>query len=335
MRMRQPCARGRLRRQRSAAGSGLWRRRLIAGALTVICAASAGCSRPVKERGVTAIGVESQYANIISQIAGPYATVTAIETDPNTDPHEYEASPAIAREIAATDLLVANGLGYDSWVEKIIAASANPHRKVIEARRVLGLPRNTFNPHVWYDPQAMPAVARAIAAALAQIEPAHKAYFTAQERKFEASLATWKETLAAFASRHPATPVAVTEPVADALLEAAGCTILTPQSLQLAIMNGNDPSPQDVAAQQALLTGHRVKALIYNRQVTNPLTQSFLELARKNGIAVVGVYETLPTPGYDYQTWMQAETEALILAVTRGVSTVTLAGAGAGAGAKP
>lgn len=324
MRMRQPCTRGRLRARSCAAGRTRWRRRTLAGVLALICAASAGCSRSVKERGVSAIGVENQYADIISQIAGPYATVTAIEINPNTDPHEYEASPAIARKIAAADLIVANGLGYDSWVEKIIAASANPQRKVIEARRVLGLPRDTFNPHVWYDPQAMPAVARAIAAALAQIEPAHGAYFTAQEGRFEASLARWKGALAAFASRHPATPVAVTEPVADALLEAAGCTILTPRSLQLATMNGSDPSPQDVAAQEALLTGHRVKVLIYNRQVANPLTQSFLELARKNGIPVVAVYETMPTPGYDYQTWMQAETEALIRAVTRGVSTVTL-----------
>lgn len=328
MRIRQPCPSSRLRH--SAAGRTLWPRCAIAGALAVICAAAAGCSGTVGEHGVTAIGVENQYADIIAQIAGPYAHVTAIETDPNTDPHEYEVSPAVAREIATADLIVENGLGYDSWAGKIIAASANSRRKVIDVRRVLDLPRSTFNPHLWYDPQAMPAVARAIAAALSEIEPAHNAYFTAQERRFDASLARWKATLAAFARRYPATPVAVTEPVANALLEAAGCTILTPRSLQLAIMNGNDPSPQDVAAQQALLSGHRVKLLIYNRQVTNPLTESFLELARKNGIAVVGVYETMPTPGYDYQTWMQAQTQALIRAVTRGASTVTPAIAGAG-----
>lgn len=326
--MRQPCVCSRLPRQESAAASPRWRRRLIAGALAVLSAASAGCSHTVQERGVTAIGIESQYADVISQIAGPYARVTAIETDPNTDPHEYEASPAIARAIASTDLIVENGLGYDSWADRLIAASASTRRKVIEVRRVLHLPRNTFNPHVWYDPQAMPAVARAIASALSQIAPAHEAYFAARERKFEASLATWKGTLAEFAREHPATPVAVTEPVANDLLEAAGCTILTPRSLQLALMNGNDPSPQDVAAQEALLSGHRVKVLIYNRQVTDPLTESFLELARKNGIPVVGVYETMPTPGYDYQTWMQAETAALIRAVTHGASTARLAAAG-------
>jgi zinc/manganese transport system substrate-binding protein len=328
MRMPQPCAGGRFRQGSCAPRPARWHRRVLAGALALICAAAGGCGQPTGHRGISAIGVENQYADIISQIAGPYATVTAIETDPNTDPHEYEASPAIARRIAAADLIVANGLGYDSWVKKIMAAAPNRRRRLIEARRVLGLPRDTFNPHLWYDPRAMEALAGAIAAALAQIEPAHKAYFTAAARHFETSLAPWKARLASFASRHAATPVAVTEPVADALLEAAGCSILTPPSLQLATMNGSDPSPQDVAAQQALLTGHRVKALIYNRQVTNPLTQSFLELARKEGIPVVGVYETMPTPGYDYQSWMQAQTEALILAATRGVSTVSLTTAG-------
>lgn len=306
----------------------LGRRCLIAGLAVMLAAASAGCSRTVARHGVSAIGVESQYADIISQIAGPYASVKAIESDPNTDPHEYEASPAIAREVAAAELIVENGLGYDSWIDRIIAATASPRRKVIEVRRVLGLPKDTANPHVWYDPKAMPPVANAIAAALSAIEPAQSGYFAAKARQFAASLAPWKKALADFAAQHPQTPVAVTEPVADDMLQAAGCDILTPPSLQLAIMNGSDPSPQDVATEEALLTGHRVKVLVYNHQVTDPLTESFLDIAKKNGIPVVGVYEIMPTPGYDYQGWMRAETAALIKAATIGVSTTTLAGAG-------
>ncbi len=302
----------------------LWRRWLIVGLATTLAAASAGCSRTVKGRGVSAIGLESQYANVITQIAGPYVSVSAIETNPNTDPHEYEASPSIAREIASADLIVVNGLGYDSWVDKIIAAAPSPRRKVLEVRRVLGLPKDTANPHLWYDPKTMAPVARAIAAALSAIEPSRSAYFTAEERNFEASLVPWRRTLADFARKHPKTPVAVTEPVANGMLEAAGCDILTPPGLQLAIMNGNDPSPQDVATEEALLSGRRVRVLVYNRQVTDPLTESFLDLARKSGIPVVGVYETMPAPGYDYQTWMQAETEAVIRAVTRGLSTARL-----------
>jgi zinc/manganese transport system substrate-binding protein len=118
--------------------------------------------------------------------------------------------------------------------------------------------------------------------------------------------------------------MAVTEPVGDDLLQAMGVRIATPFSLQTAIMNGTDPSPQDVAAQNALFTGHEVKLFVYNQQVTDPLTQSFLDKAKANGIPIVGVYETMPAPGYDYQSWMLAEVAALRRAMATGASTQTL-----------
>ncbi len=265
--------------------------------------------------------MESQYADVISQIAGPHVKVWAIETDPNTDPHEFEASPAIARSIAAASLIVENGLGYDSWVDRIIAASPT-RRTVINVRRLLGLPA-TANPHLWYDPKTMPAVAAAVAAALAAQFPAQAGYFLQQARAFDASLEPWRRSLESFKHQYGGTAVAVTEPVADDLLKAAGCRILTPYALETAVMNGTDPAPQDVAAEQALLSAHRVKVLIYNQQVTDPLTASFVGLARRNGIPVVGVYETMPS-GYHYQSWMLAEVAALDRAVSRGISTERL-----------
>jgi zinc/manganese transport system substrate-binding protein len=107
------------------------------------------------------------------------------------------------------------------------------------------------------------------------------------------------------------------------MLQAAGANILTPFSLQAAIMNGNDPAPQDVTAQNGLFSGHKVKVFVYNQQVTDPLTASFLSLAKQNGIPIVGVYETMPALG-NYQSWMLAEVAALRKAVTEKVSTETL-----------
>jgi len=115
--------------------------------------------------------------------------------------------------------------------------------------------------------------------------------------------------------------VATTEPVADYLLQALGADNLTPWAFQADIMNGTDPSAQDVAAERSLFTQHRVKALVYNQQVTDSLTESFIALARTNGIPVVGVYETMPEPGYDYQSWMLAEVQALRNAIANHVST--------------
>ncbi|XBS71856.1 zinc ABC transporter substrate-binding protein [Acerihabitans sp. KWT182] len=273
---------------------------------------------------VKAIGVENEYADVISQIGGKFVQVTALETDPNTDPHTFEASPKIAANIADTDLIVENGIGYDSWADRIISAAPNPDRKVINVQRLLGLPDNTPNPHLWYNPTTMPAVADAIASELASLMPARALYFQANLKKFDDSLAPWITAIAAFKKEHGNTPVAVTEPVADYLLDAAGIRIQTPYNLEAAVMNGTDPAPQDITAQNRLFNERQVKVFVYNQQVTDPLTQSFLALAKHNNIPVVGVYETMPAPGYHYQTWMLAEITALSKAVTDNVSTEAL-----------
>lgn len=295
--------------------------RILAAALAF--AASHGTAH-AQPNAIQAIGVENEYADVISQIGGQYVQVTAIMTDPNTDPHSFEASPRIAAKIAAAGLVVENGLGYDDWADKMLAASPSAARKVINVQHLLNLPDSTPNPHLWYAPTTMPALAKALAADLSALQPAHAAYFQANAARFDASLKPWLAALAAFRTDFPDTPVAVTEPVGDYMLQAAGTAILTPFSLQAAIMNGTDPAPQDVTTQNSLFTGHKVKIFVYNQQVTDPLTQSFLGLARRNGIPIVGVYETMPAPGYTYQSWMLAEVAALRKAVTDKASTETL-----------
>ena len=188
-------------------------------------------------------------------------------------------------------------------------------------QQLLGLPDSTPNPHLWYNPTTMPKVATAIANDLAAIQPAHASYFKANAAKFTQSLSVWTQAIAQFKAAHPNTPVATTEPVADYMLQAAGADNMTPWAFQADIMNGTDPSPQNVAAEKALFTQHKVKVFLYNQQVTDTLTDSFIDLAHANGVPVVGVYETMPTPGYDYQTWMTAEVNALDKAVTAKVST--------------
>jgi zinc/manganese transport system substrate-binding protein len=273
---------------------------------------------------INAIGVENEYADVISQIGGKHVHVTAIETDPNTDPHTFEVNPKVATEISSADLIVKNGIGYDAWADKIIAAAPNDKRKVLDVQHLLGLPDSTPNPHLWYDPKTMPAVAKAIAADLSKLNPAEASYFQANVTKFDASLKPWLSAIASFKASYAKTPVAVTEPVADYMLEAVGIDIATPFSLQASIMNGTDPSPQDVTTQNGLFKDHKVKVFVYNQQVTDSLTQSFLALAKSNGIPVVGVYETMPTPGFNYQSWMLAEVTALRRAVSSKVSTETL-----------
>ena len=167
----------------------------------------------------------------------------------------------------------------------------------------------------------MPAVAGAVAGDLAAIDPAHAAYFKANAARFTASLTPWNQAIAQFKASHPDTPVATTEPVADYLLQAAGTDNMTPWAFQADVMNGTDPSAQDVAVQKSLFTEHKVKIFLYNQQVTDSLTESYIKLAHDNGIPVVGVYETMPTPGYDYQSWMLAEVRAMDKALASKTST--------------
>src|SRR4029077_11749423 len=188
-------------------------------------------------------------------------------------------------------------------------------------QKLLGLPDSTPNPHLWYKPSTMPSVASAIAAALAAIQPVHASYFKANAAAFTASLATWTSAIAKFKQQYPGIPVATTEPVADYLLQALGAGNRTPWAFQGDVMNGTDPSAQDVAVEQSLFTEHKVTAFLYNQQVTDSLTESFISLARANHIPGVGVYETMPEPGYHFQSWMTAEVENLQKAVAGHVSS--------------
>ena len=273
---------------------------------------------------IVAVGAENEYANVIQQVGAKYVQVSAIMSNPNTDPHTFEASASVAREVSAAQLVVQNGVGYDTFMNTIENAAPNSARKVIVVQDLLGLPTDTPNPHLWYKPATMPAVANAVAADLAALQPAHASYFKANAAAFIASLTGWNNAIAAFRAKYPDTPVATTEPVADYMLQAVGADNMTPWALQADIMNGTDPSAQDVAVQRALFTQHKVKVFLYNQQVTDSLTESFIALAQANGIPVVGVYETMPVPGYDYQSWMLAEVRDLQKAVVSGISSERL-----------
>jgi len=273
---------------------------------------------------VTAVGAENEYANVMSQIGGKYVSVSSILNNPTTDPHTFESSPSVAREVSAAELVVQNGVGYDTFMSKIESASPSPKRKVIVVQSLLGLPDRTANPHLWYDPTTMPRVALAIAAALASLVPSRAGYFSANLKTFDNALKPAENAIANFKAKYSGTAAATTEPVADYLLTAMGIDNLTPFGFQADIMNGVDPSPQDISLETSFFTAHKVKVFCYNEQVVDALTTSIRETAVKSGIPVVGVYETMPTPGYKFQTWMLAEVQAIQKAVLHKASTERL-----------
>lgn len=283
--------------------------------------ASPTASASARSGVIRAVGAENEYANVLQQVGGKYVVVSAILKNPNTDPHTFETSPTVAEEIGHAQLIVQNGAGYDDFMNRIESASPNRSRRVIVAQAVLGLAADMANPHLWYSPRTMPAVASAVALDLARLDPGHASYFQHRLKSFDASLQPWLGAIAAFKGKYAGTPVAVSEPVADDLLKALGLKILTPFVFQADVMNGVDPAPEDISLEEDYLTTHEAKVFCYNQQVVDSLTSTVKDIALRAKVPVVGVYETMPAPGYRYQSWMLAEVAAIQRAVARGRST--------------
>src|ERR1700722_11667504 len=202
---------------------------LVAGLVAAGCGSSAPADGSTASNAsatagttIVAVGAENEYANVISQIGGRYVRASAIMSDPNTDPHTFEASPSVAQTVSQAKLVVQNGVGYDDFMSKIESASPSSSRKVIDVQTLLGLPDSTPNPHLWYDPTTKPRVATALVQDLSGVAPSHAAYFAANAKHFDAALGKWTNALGEFKHQHPNTPVATTEPVGDYMLVAAG-----------------------------------------------------------------------------------------------------------------
>ena len=248
---------------------------------------------------MSVVAAENQYGNVASQIGGRYVQVSSVESNPNTDPHTYEVSPSVAGEVAAAGLVVQNGVGYDTFMDRIESASPNANRKVVNVQHLLGLPDDTPNPHLWYDPKTIPAVGPR-SATTSPARPESRGVLPHQRDHFRRRPpALVRSAIAAFRAEHGGTTAATTEPVADYLLSAMGIDNRTPFGFQADIMNGTDPTPQDIALENGFFSKHQVKLFAYNQQVVDSLTESIRANANRPGCRSSAVYETMPTPGYD------------------------------------
>lgn len=264
---------------------------------------------------ITVVAAENFYADIVQQVAGAHVGVTSIINNPNVDPHEYQASAKDAAAVATARLIIQNGLGYDAFLDRLVAASPNPQRKIIVVAALTGHRRGD-NPHLWYEPATMPRVARAVVDALAAIDPSHAASYRDAHRAFETSFQAVTQAIGALRARYAGVPVAATEPVFHYMAQAIGLNVVTPVAFQRAIEDGEEPPAVAVAQMEDQLKTHKVRVLLYNTQTVSPVTTSIRRLATTAGIPVVGVSETEP-PGTSYQQWMLGQLETLRAALTR------------------
>jgi zinc/manganese transport system substrate-binding protein len=280
---------------------------------------SAASAAPSASSGpaIPVVGTENFYADLLAQIGGARVKASSLLNDPNVDPHSYEASPQAAALVADAKLVIVNGVGYDDFMQKLLDASPKADRVVIEAQKVGGF-ADDVNPHIWYDPKTMPKVADAASAALAQIDPANAAFYAAQKDKYIAALKTIDDKIAQLKGKYAGAPIAFTEDVAGYLTDTIGLEVKTPEKFMEAIEQGTDPAPADVAAERDLITGKKVKVLVYNNQVTSPITQQIHDLAEKSGVPIVGVSETIPPSFHTFQEWQLDQLDQLEKALAAG-----------------
>jgi zinc/manganese transport system substrate-binding protein len=254
------------------------------------------------------VAAENFYGDIAKQIGGPNVTVTSILNNPDQDPHLFEVSPSVGRDVSAARIVIYNGIDYDPWMEKLLGAARSADRKTIVVADLVGK-KIGDNPHIWYDPATVSALAKRLADTLSAEDPADKAGYEQRLRRFEESLKPIQAKIGELRQRFAGTPVAATEPVLGYIFDALGMQVRN-QAFQLAVMNNTEPSATDIASFENDLKTHRVKLLIYNSQATDPIADRMQKIAKGAGIPVVGAAETKPA-GEDYQSWMMSELGAV------------------------
>jgi zinc/manganese transport system substrate-binding protein len=279
-------------------------------ALLTACGSSGARGRP------TVVAAENVYGDIAAQLAGGHARVSSILSDPNADPHLFEAGTANGLAVAHAEVVIRNGLGYDAFVDSLEAAAPSRDRVTVTVADVLGVHGSAANPHLWYDVPSLGRIARAIEAALVRVDAKHAAAYRAGLGRFDASLEPLRRAVASLRAGYGGAAVASTEPVGGYLLAAAGLRDLAPSSFARPIEEGTEPSPGAVAAMLDLVRTHRVRVLLYNRQAVSPVTARVRTAAHAAGVPVVALSETLPA-NTTFQAWQLAQVHELQAALAR------------------
>jgi zinc/manganese transport system substrate-binding protein len=266
------------------------------GCVLILCAsAQAEVSRP------KVVAAQNFYGDVARQIGGAWFEVLSIMSSPDQDPHLFEATPAVARQLSEAQIVILNGANYDQWVNKLLSASPRAGRVAINVADLVGK-KSGDNPHLWYQPATMQALALALARTMSEIDPVRAADYLVRQQAFESSLAPLNQKIAQIRTKYGGVAITATEPVFGYMAAALGLSMRN-ERFQLAVMNDTEPSARDIAAFENDLKTQQVKALIFNKQAITNLTKRMLDTAQRARIPVVGVTETEPA-GVNYQDWM-------------------------------
>jgi zinc/manganese transport system substrate-binding protein len=258
---------------------------------------------------ISVVAAENFYGDVVKQLGGSQVSVTSILSDPNVDPHEYESNVRTAVVVSKAQLVIENGLGYDTWMDQLLSASPDSNRIVLVAGNIADH-KLTDNPHVWYGFDNMATIAQAITSALKKLDSADSSTFDSNLATFKQSLVPLQQKISSINSKYKGTPVALTETIYLYQSTPEGLNVLTPFEFEKAIAEGNDPPANTVTMTNDQISRKEAKILIYNEQTITPITTNVQNEARRLNIPIVPVTETMP-PGKTYQTWMMNQLNTL------------------------
>lgn len=273
---------------------------------TTVTSPSSVASSNTSGKVLQVVAAENFWGSLVGQLCGVHCNVTSIVTDPNADPHEYESNAQDARMIANASLVIVNGVGYDDWALKLLSASYNANRTVLNVADNLGVP-NGSNPHLWYNPVYVNLTVKAMYNDLVTIDPADSNYYAQQYANLTSALATVDARVTEIRDQFSGTKIASTESIFVYLANATKLDLVSPPAFMDAVAEGNDPPVQSVTQFQNQLESGNVSVLVYNEQTVTPITTQMKQIAINNNVTVIGVTETIQPPDVSFETWMNSE----------------------------
>ena len=264
---------------------------------------------------VEVVAAENFWGSIATQIGGDKVHVVSVITNPDTDPHDYEAKPDDAKKIAVANYVIVNGAGYDPWASKLVAANPVTGRQTLDIGELVGV-KEGGNPHFWYSPDYVNKVIDQITADLKKLDSADASYFDTQSSNYKnLGLKDYKDTIASIKKKYSGVAVGATESIFVYVADATGLKLITPPDYMKAISDGTDPSASDKATVDQQVASKKVKVLVFNMQNTTPSVTAVATKAKAVGIPVVEITETLTPAESTFQAWQTTQLKALLKAL--------------------
>ncbi|MDR2082393.1 MAG: zinc ABC transporter substrate-binding protein [Candidatus Ancillula trichonymphae] len=264
--------------------------------------ASSSC----EEKALNIVVSVNQWKSPVEDVVGKCGKVSVIISGTDVDPHDYEPSPSVVATIKKADVLVVNGVDYDSWASK----SAGESTHVFDIAKKADV-KEGDNPHLWYNPQVYKKLSAGLEEELKILRPESDKYFKEQVEKFDKKVDQLLQKVEDKKKHLSGKKFVASESVANYLAKAIGPEDATPEGYANATANEGEPSANDVAKMHEVLTSGQAQFFFYNTQEENNLTKDLLADAQKSGIKILKVTEQCPSNFSDTINWITSVVDSL------------------------